>query len=132
MEHRTIKRLAGNCIAILIPMMVLMAGCYYDNEAELYPGCDVSNVTYSSTIKQIIDAHCYSCHNNGNVSGGINLEGYTNVANAAQIPEGTPGSLYGAINWAAGNSPMPKNQNQLDDCTIKKVKAWIDAGTPNN
>jgi hypothetical protein len=40
--------------------------------------------------------------------------------------------LYGSINWESGFSMMPQGQNQLDSCTIAKVKTWIDEGAKNN
>ncbi len=95
--------------------------------------CDTVNVTYSGTIwPEIIQNYCFGCHNGANASGGIHLENHSQVAAAANIPAGQPGSLWGAINHAAGNSAMPKNQPKLSDCKIKQVKAWIDDGTPNN
>ena len=117
---------------VFVMTLTILASCKYDNIEELYPECNTTNVTYSGSIKQIIDNNCYSCHNNNNTSGGISLEGYANVAAASQIPAGSYGSLYGVITWDAGNSPMPKNAAQLDDCSIQKIKAWIDAGSPDN
>ncbi|MBU3928662.1 MAG: hypothetical protein KKB74_12720 [Bacteroidetes bacterium] len=42
------------------------------------------------------------------------------------------GSLMGAIRHESGWSPMPKNTNQLDDCTIRKLEIWVANDTPNN
>jgi mono/diheme cytochrome c family protein len=95
--------------------------------------CDTSNVTFSGTIwPQIIQKNCFGCHNGANASGGIHLENHGQVAAAANIPAGQPGSLWGAITWAGGNARMPKNQPQLTDCKIAQIKKWIDAGTPDN
>jgi hypothetical protein len=96
-------------------------------------GCDTNNVTFSGVIwPEIIQKNCFGCHNGANASGGIHLENHSQIATAANIPAGQPGSLWGAINHAAGNSPMPKNQPQLSDCKIDQVRKWIEAGTPNN
>jgi len=95
--------------------------------------CDTVNVTFSGTIwPEIIQTYCYGCHNGANASGGIHLENHSQVAAAATIPAGQSGSLWGAINHAAGNSAMPKNQQKLSDCKIKQVKKWMDDGVPNN
>ncbi|MDX9906182.1 MAG: c-type cytochrome domain-containing protein [Bacteroidales bacterium] len=94
--------------------------------------CDTVNVTFSGTIwPEIIQKHCFGCHNGPNASGGIHLENYNDVSAAANILPGQPGSLMGAITHAAGNSPMPQNQPQLPDCKISQVRNWISLGKPN-
>jgi hypothetical protein len=45
--------------------------------------------------------------------------------------QATNGNLMGVINHAAGYSPMPKNSPKMDDCTISKIQAWINNGSPN-
>lgn len=121
---------------LLLPFLAILAGCYYDNEEELYPpqpnDCDTTNVTYSGTIFPIINTNCISCHGGSSPQGGILLEDYASISAAAAIPAGQGGSLYGAISHASGNSPMPKNGTQLSDCKIKQVEVWINAGRPDN
>jgi mono/diheme cytochrome c family protein len=96
-------------------------------------GCDTVNVTFSGTIwPEIIQNHCFGCHNGANASGGIHLENYSQVAAQAQIPAGQPGSLYGAVTHAGGNSAMPKNQQKLSDCKIGQLRKWINDGLPDN
>jgi len=123
-------------LLILLILAVFVAGCYYDNEEELYPNgsgeCDTTNVTFSGTIFPLINSNCTSCHSGSAPQGNILLEDYTTISAAAAIPAGQPGSLYGAISHDPGNSPMPKNGTQLSDCKIKQVKVWIDAGRPEN
>ena len=117
-------------------VILIMNGCYYDNEEELYPvaqACDTTNVTYSGTIVPILqDNGCITCHSGQVPSGNIGLENYDDVASSAAIDPGNYGSLYGSISHAPGNSPMPKGGGKISDCSIAQVKAWIDAGYPNN
>jgi len=123
-----------NLLFLLLPLLAL-TGCYYDNEEELYPNppeCDTTNVTYSATILPIIRDNCFVCHNANPPQGNIFLGDYASISAAAQIPEGQSGSLYGAITHNPDNFPMPKSGTQLSDCNISKIKAWINAGTPNN
>ncbi len=95
--------------------------------------CDTTNVTFDGTIwPEIIQKHCFGCHNGANASGGIHLEIHAQIASAANIPAGQPGSLWGAVNHADGNAKMPKNQAKLSDCKINQIKKWIDDGTPDN
>lgn len=122
---------------ILIIFMVILAGCYYDNEEELYPEglapCDTTGVTYSGTVLPILQANnCTGCHSGAAPQGNVSLDDHTSIAAAGQVPAGQPGSLYGSISHADGNFPMPKNGNKLSDCDISKIKKWIDEGTPLN
>lgn len=108
-------------------IVFIVSGCYYDKEELLYgSNCDTSNVTYSSTITGIINSYgCLGCHVGANPSGGINLETYANVKMVVDN-----GRLYGAISHAPGFRPMPDGAAKMNSCDLKKVKAWIDAGTP--
>jgi hypothetical protein len=120
---------------LIILSLVALSACYYDNEEELYPGgtdCDTTNVTYTASVLPVIESNCKGCHSGSSPSGGILLTDYATISAAGNIAEGQYGSLYGVISHYPGNSPMPKNGTQLPDCTIKKIKAWIDQGTPNN
>ena len=114
---------------ILLLVMVVAAGCYYDNEEELY-NCtvDPATIKYSTTITTILNAYgCKGCHSGGSPSGGIDLTTHANVKTVADN-----GRLYGSINHDAGFVPMPQGGGKMKACDIKKVKAWIDAGAPNN
>ena len=108
-----------------------MTGCYYDVEEDLYPpagNCDTANNSFASTVSSILQSNgCTGCHSGGAPSGNISLEGYNNVKTVA-----LSGRLYGAISHAAGFTPMPQGGNKMSTCNINKIKAWIDAGAPNN
>jgi hypothetical protein len=120
---------------LIILSLAILAGCYYDNEEELYPNvpdCDTTNVTFSGTIYPIISGNCTGCHSGSAPQGNILLEDYATISAQALIPAGQPGSLYGVISHHPDNSPMPKNGTKLSDCKIKQVKTWIDAGVPDN
>lgn len=116
---------------LLLPALALtlsFGGCYSDNEEDLYLGsstCDLTNVTYSTTVAPIFAAYCNSCHNSNNLSGNIATDSYTAVvANMSRIK--------GAINHTSGYSPMPQNGNKLSDCELSKIDTWITQGMPNN
>jgi hypothetical protein len=121
---------------LFLLVMAALGGCYWDNEEDLYPegspNCDTTSVTFSGTVFPIIQNNCISCHGGTAPSGNIPLENHTDISKQASIAVGQAGSLYGAITHAAGNSPMPRNGTPLPDCQVKQIKAWIDAGTPNN
>ena len=116
---------------VIFSVLASVSGCFYDKEEILYPNnCDVSAVTYSVTVTNILSASCYSCHNTAN--GPVNGSGIVFDTYAKLKPYATNGRLLGAINHAGGYSPMPKNMAQLSSCDIAKIQAWVTAGTPEN
>ncbi len=90
-------------------------------------GCDTTSVSYTQTIRPVINTYCKGCHSGSNPSGGISFETYQGVKTMAQN-----GKLYGAISWASGYQKMPQGGIQLSDCTIAQFKIWIDAGALEN
>jgi len=132
-ELRSIKRIPRQ-IGPLICLALFLAGCYYDNEETLFPqtggGCDLNNVTFTATVKPILQSYCLGCHSTSAAAGSgnsIRLENYNDLKTYV-----TNGKLYGAMNHAAGYSPMPKGGGKLDNCTLQKIKKWIDDGALNN
>lgn len=89
--------------------------------------CDTSNVTYSGTIVPILQTNCLGCHANASTGGGILLNSYPAVYDQAMS-----GSLINSIKWTGSVTPMPKNGNQLDDCSIQSFEIWINNGALNN
>ena len=118
---------SGMILGIVLGGMTF-SGCYYDTEEELYNQvtCDTSNVTFSGTIKPMMDQHCTSCHSGAQASGGIDLTTYALVKVQADN-----GRLYGAVAHLDGFQPMPQG-GKLNDCEISKMKVWVDASAPQN
>jgi hypothetical protein len=118
-------------VIIFLFASAVFSSCYYDVEEDLYPGngaCDTHGVTYSGTVLPVLQGGgCLGCHSGSAPSGNVSLDGYDNVKAAA-----LNGKLYGTISYAAGYSPMPQGGNKLSACHINRIKAWIDAGAPNN
>ncbi len=104
-------------------IIFLFSSCINRNKQDLLSDniCDTTNVKFAATINSVATNYCTSCHGGASPSSGISLEGYNNIANYAS-------ACYNAMY----NGTMPKGTAKLDDCTIKKFKAWIDAGKPNN
>lgn len=89
--------------------------------------CDVTNPSYSGTVKPILDTYCSGCHSGSSPQGNVDYNQYNGVKATV-----TNGRLLGAIDHASGFSAMPKNSNKLSACNILKIRAWIDAGALNN
>lgn len=92
---------------------------------ENYGSCATDNVQYGAFVQPLIQVKCQGCHSGSAPQGGINLTTYANVKTLA-----LNGRLYAAVtrtsNW------MPSGGAKLDNCTMDKLKAWIDAGAPEN
>lgn len=132
MEHPIIRFISKWLPVIIFSLVLIMSwsSCYYDKEEELYPPvtqCDTSGVGYQATIVPLMKSYCNACHNSSSPSGGIATDNYQGLKVIA-----LNGKLYGSIAHLSGYSPMPKGGNKLSDCDIKKVKVWIDAGSPEN
>lgn len=119
-------------ISLLFISSLLLYGCYNDNAEDLYPtpiggNCDTTNVTYSAVIKPIVETNC--------ALAGCHLEayptGYDFSSHAGLAFVAKQGKLIPAIEHT-GSNPMPQNAAKLDDCTIAKIKKWVNDGAPNN
>lgn len=89
--------------------------------------CDTTKFTYSGRISGIMNTWCAGCHNASNQSGGYNLSSYTGVAQSI-----FDGKLLACINFDAGYPQMPSSNSKLDDCAIKAITKWVNAGYTNN
>lgn len=125
---------------LILLAIVAMAGCYNDKYDKLYPEptgggggggggatCDTSNVTFTQTIKPILDSKCATggCHDAATLAGGYNYTVYGGAKAGSK-------RMIGAITWASGFSAMPKGMNKLDACEITKITKWINDGAQDN
>jgi hypothetical protein len=87
---------------------------------------DTANVTFSKTIKPLLETNCVGCHKTGSVSGGVILDSYVNVK--AYVDNN---KMWGAVNYLSSYLAMPPSQ-KLTDCQLLVVKKWIDKGAKND
>lgn len=114
--------------AVLTGVSAYFASCSKASEDLLMPQqCDTADMRYSRDILPIITSNCYRCHGNGNVTNGVDLDGYVNLKLRADN-----GDLIGVITHAAGYPPMPDDGGKLSNCEINKIRAWINRGAPDN
>jgi hypothetical protein len=117
-------------MVVLVSGLYLLPGCYYDVEEELYPNnapCDTTNVTFSLSVKPILDADCNSCHGSTSPQGGIILDTYNGVLNHVNS-----GALLGAIRHDNGFLAMPQGGSKLSNCKIQTIEKWVADGALNN
>jgi hypothetical protein len=107
--------------------LILITGCYYDNEEALYPelnaACDTVNVTFSATIAPIISNNCLSCHSDANAAFGGNVH-LQSLADVMAISARIMPSIE-----QTGPKPMPPN-GKLRPCSITQFRIWINNGMP--
>jgi hypothetical protein len=116
---------------LLIAVALVYTGCYYDKAELVYPQpaiCDTVNMKYSADIVPILAANCYVCHGGtASGSGGRKFDSHALLVNYVNS-----GELVKAITHTGGVTPMPYNLPKLQECTINKIKAWVNRGAPNN
>jgi hypothetical protein len=113
-------------------VLIALSGCYYDSEEYLFPqinnNCDTTNVTYTLSVKPILENYCLSCHANNvaeSSGGGIHLQDFADVKTKVN-----DGALLNSI--TRQTNPMPKNSGKLDNCPITIIKIWINNNAPEN
>ena len=89
--------------------------------------CDTVNITYSATVRPILDKYCIGCHSGTNPPKGINLTVYGDVRTVA-----LDGRLRGVTARLPGYTPMPFGGNKLPDCEIDQLSAWANKGAQND
>jgi hypothetical protein len=90
-------------------------------------GCSLNNVTYSGTIRPIIQARCQGCHSGADPQGGLDFSTWPDL-NAVAVD----GRLAAAIQHLPGATAMPPNGPALSQCRIDQMLIWIGEGAPNN
>lgn len=126
------KRLKAACLVLVVALAVMSCSSGGgDDPAPVTPptgggggGGTVTNPTYTSNIKSIIDSYCVSCHAPGGENSAVPLQTYAQVsAKSSQIkiriekPVGDP-------------LVMPKG-GKLSQANIDLINKWITAGMPN-
>ncbi len=86
--------------------------------------CDTNVFTFSGAVWPTMQLFCKGCHSGTAPSGNLSLQNYSEVVSAVDSR-----NLYGRITSAS--SPMPPS-GLMDDCKIRQIKKWIDAGKLNN
>lgn len=107
--------------------LVLLTGCYYDNEEELYPFsfCDTENVTWANTIEPLMQTRCAipGCHVPGAQS--PDLSTYAKVKSQADAGRIQARVIDGAPSY------MPPS-GKLPPCEQEKLSIWLEMDAPQN
>ena len=112
-------------ISALIVGTVLVSSCTNDSSDDLAGIDGLDDVTYTNTVKSIIDNNCIMCHAATPINGApMSLTTYENVKEAVQNrglldrisrPQGSPGM-------------MPNGGTRLPQAVIDQVFEWSAQG----
>lgn len=103
----------------LLLLAIVSNSCSSDSdEMEPIPDPIPSNITYTNTVKAIMDQNCTTtaCHDNNAPAAGLALTTFSGVKTGFQ----SKGALAQIESGA-----MPKGKAKLSQGTISKIKGWV-------
>jgi hypothetical protein len=109
---------------------LLLMGCYYDIESDLYgppSACDTTAVTFAGHIAPLVASECAGCHSGASPDGGLTLDGHASISAAF-----VDGAALDRVSRSAGSSGAMPPSGPLPSCDVTVLRAWVDAGAPNN
>ena len=113
---------------------MMSTGCA-NNKKDLLYTCDSTNVSYSKSIKPIMDNSCNNCHSTSqaaNFGGSVILDTYDEVFNHLDTTSIANGGDGGSLLTDVTSGKMPRSAPKLSNCDIAKIKNWIFEGAKNN
>ncbi len=121
MHYRLTNLSIGLGVGLLLSLLLIQ--CKRDKPAAPTPQChgaDTMSIRYTNFVEGVMRQHCTGCHGGANPSKGLRLETYDQVKASSQS-----GEWYQSM--ASGHMPP---SGKLDDCTLAKLKRWMDTGYP--
>lgn len=122
MPQQPYSKLSANDVSLI--KLWINAGAH---STQYCSSCDSSDYSYGTGISPILNAWCVGCHNSGNKNAGVDLSNYTGVSAVVADKR-----LTGSINHTPGFIAMPQAGYKMDDCEIRTIEKWIEAGHPEN
>ena len=94
----------------------IITSCSSNSDDDMEP-ITPSNITYTNTVKMIIDQNCTTsaCHDNNAPAAGLSLTSYSDVK--------TGFLSKGALSQIESGA-MPKDKAKLPQATITKIRGW--------
>jgi mono/diheme cytochrome c family protein len=121
-------------ITFSLLFILFSTGCV-NNKKDILFGCDSTNVSYSKTIKPILQNNCYRCHSAANapsLGGGNGLDNYISLINWVDTTAGSDGGILLNDVKHIGNSMPKPPAAKLGTCDIAKIAHWISEGAKEN
>lgn len=130
-------------LGLIVAGLGLLSACSYTSgyKNDPAPACSTvpAAVSYKANVLPIFQSNCYRCHRateyQSKANFALNMEDFSQVAQWSNPATGLNGVSYmvGNIRHDPGFIAMPYDGvGNLDACQIAIIKAWVDAGAPNN
>ncbi len=115
------------CALLIIPFAFLQYACTNESTSDLIDGSVTGDITYTNTVKSIIDNNCLACRTQPPQNGApMHLTTYEDVKNAV-LNRG----LLDRISRPQGAAGMmPSGGTRLPQATIDKIFEWSQNGLP--
>jgi hypothetical protein len=105
-------------------LLGLFFSCTTDSEFDLIEPINTNNITYTNTVKSIIDANCIVCHNSGvEPIAPFPLETYNQVRDKAEN-----GPLLFRIQLPDGDPQIMPQTGKMPQSNIDPIVAWAAQG----
>ena len=88
--------------------------------------CDSTLSSFSAGVWPIVQTNCQGCHSQATSQNSYHV--YNNYQDIIDDSS----AFWNSILGTNGYSIMPQNSTGLDDCKIKVIRNWFEAGAPNN
>lgn len=111
----------------MIPFAFLQQACTNDSTSDLIDDTVAGEVTYTNTVKSVVENNCLFCHTSPPQNGApMKLTTYADVKNAIMTR-----GLLDRISRAQGSpGMMPNGGTRLPQATINKIYEWAENGFP--
>lgn len=128
-------------LGLILASAGLLSACSYTQLAEPVTSCPSlpTTISYKNNVLPILRNDCYRCHNaqsyKTSALGALNMEDFNDLKYWSTPANGMNGQswLVGNMRHDPGFKPMPYDGvGGPDACDIALIKAWVDAGAPNN
>ena len=102
-------------------LTIFLSSCTNSNEEDAFSINDsnTDDVSYLSTVRQIVNTKCVSCHSSGTTNG-IILEDYDNLVFHIQ-------NVFFQIN---SDLMPPSSSIDLTECEINQMESWYENEMP--
>ncbi|MEW4455373.1 c-type cytochrome domain-containing protein [Bremerella sp. JC817] len=101
------------------------------------PAGDVEKITYDDHVRAIFREHCFTCHNQNDAKGGLNLENFGatlegGAGGEVVIAQDVESSRLFALISGAETPKMPPGQDLIAQEKQDIIKKWIELGALEN
>ena len=109
-------------LLILLFFIATISSCIYDEDV-----CNTVEVSYADEIVPLIDANCFSCHEDEDNYTGLCLATYALVSDSTTLSH-----ILERIQLDLNDDDIMPPNTPLSDCQIDIFKAWVEQGAQNN